>query len=160
MIRTSQTLLANAILRLKQGAGADTTEIRDQIVPWFIDDPEYPFSIHRIVDKGRILSGKKAGEWFGPSAAARSIQALCLDFDSGLKVYIGSDAGDIYEQDLFRVAKEGDKFTPVLILLGVRLGVENINSIYWDSLKGILQSPEGCGFSGGGPSPLLNFFGY
>lgn len=165
MIRTGQTLLANALLNLHLGRqwrfSEEANEKHEQIVSWFIDCPSHPFSIHRIVDKGRILSNKKAGEWFGPSAAARSIQALCNDFDSGLTVYIGSDSGDIYENDVFKVAKDDTGvFQPVLILLGVRLGVESINKLYWNSLKSILQSSESVGISGGRPSSSHYFFGF
>lgn len=165
MIRTGQTLLANALLNLHLGRqwrfSEEANEKHEQIVSWFIDCPSHPFSIHRIVDKGRILSNKKAGEWFGPSAAARSIQALCNDFDSGLSVYIGSDSGDIYENDVFKVAKDDTGvFQPVLILLGVRLGVENINKLYWNSLKSILQSSQSVGISGGRPSSSHYFFGF
>lgn len=165
MIRTGQTLLANALLNLHLGRqwrfSEEANEKHEQIVSWFIDCPSHPFSIHRIVDKGRILSNKKAGEWFGPSAAARSIQALCSDFDSGLSVYIGSDSGDIYENDVFKVAKDDTGvFQPVLILLGVRLGVESINKLYWNSLKSILQSSESVGISGGRPSSSHYFFGF
>lgn len=166
MIRTSQTLLANSLIRLKLGidwkfySNKENKE-HDEVVKWFIDSPEYPFSIHKIVEKGKLLSDKKAGEWFGPSAASRSIQSLTNEFDCGLSVYIGSDAGDIYEKDLFKISKSNDdEFKPTLILLGVRLGVENINSIYWDSLKNILGSIESCGISGGRPSSSHYFFGY
>jgi len=165
MIRTGQTLLANALLNLHLGRqwrfSGENNETHDQIVSWFIDCPSHPFSIHRIVDKGRILSSKKAGEWFGPSAAARSIQALCGEFDAGLKVHIGSNSGDIYENDVFKVAKDKDgNFQPILILLGVRLGIENINKLYWSSLKSILQSEESVGISGGRPSSSHYFFGF
>lgn len=165
MIRTGQTLLANALLNLHLGRqwrfGEESNEKHEQIVSWFIDCPSHPFSIHRIVDKGRLLSNKKAGEWFGPSAAAKSIQALCQEFESGLRVHIGSDSGDIYENDVFKVAKDEEgKFQPILILLGVRLGVENINKLYWDSLKAILQSSESVGISGGRPSTSHYFFGF
>lgn len=165
MIRTGQTLLANALLNLHLGRQwrftEETNEKHDEIVSWFIDCPSHPFSIHRLVDKGRLLSNKKAGEWFGPSAAARSIQALCEEFDSGLRVHIGSDSGDLYENDVFKVAKDEDgNFQPLLILLGVRLGIENVNKLYWDSLKSILQSHESVGISGGRPSSSHYFFGY
>jgi cysteine protease ATG4 len=165
MIRTSQTLLANALLKLKLGSeweysAEGENDVHDEVVRWFIDSPEEPFSIHKIVEKGRLLAGKKAGEWFGPSAAARSIQSLCAEYDCGLNVYIGSGVGDIYEPDLFKVFKKEGTFRPTLILLGVRLGVENINPIYWESLKSLLASGESCGISGGRPSSSHYFFGY
>lgn len=165
MIRTGQTMLANALIHLHLGREwrfrADADDKHDEIVSWFQDTPNRPFSIHNIVDQGRILSGKKAGEWFGPSAAARSIQALCAGFEAGLHVYIGSDSGDIYEQDLFKVTiDDNETFKPTLVLLGVRLGIDNVNAIYWDSLKDILSSSESVGIAGGRPSSSHYFFGY
>ncbi|CCH41822.1 putative cysteine protease atg4 [Wickerhamomyces ciferrii] len=165
MIRTSQSLLANALLNLHIGRDwrytGELNEMHNEIVSWFIDCPSHPFSIHKIVDKGKLLSNKKPGEWFGPSAAARSIQSLCNEFDSGVKVYIGSDSGDIYENDVFKVAKdENGVFKPILILLGLRLGIDNINPVYWDSLKAILNSKESIGIAGGRPSTSHYFFGF
>ncbi|KAH3675108.1 hypothetical protein WICPIJ_009364 [Wickerhamomyces pijperi] len=173
MIRTGQTLLANALMDLRLGrdyrfeledSNTQNQNTHDEIVSLFIDDPLFPFSIHNIVQKGKILSGKKAGEWFGPSATARSIQALCSENEDtvGLKAYIGSDSGDIYEKDVFKTAlgENGETFRPVLILLGVRLGVDNINSLYWSSLKDLLNMPQSVGISGGRPSSSHYFFGY
>ncbi|KAH3672431.1 hypothetical protein WICMUC_004267 [Wickerhamomyces mucosus] len=168
MIRTAQTLLANALLNLEFGRDFKfdlniRNEEHDKIVTWFADEPSQPFSIHKIVDQGKILSGKKAGEWFGPSAAARSIQSLCNEFKScGLNVYIGGDSGDIYERDFLAKAMgiKDDEFVPTLILLGVRLGVENVNSLYWQSLRDILSLEESVGISGGRPSSSHYFLGY
>jgi cysteine protease ATG4 len=166
MIRTGQTMLANALLHLHLGRDwryqpEQSSDKHDEIVSWFVDQPSRPFSIHNIVQKGRVLSGKKAGEWFGPSAAARSIQALCSEFDAGLQVFIGSDSGDIYEQDLFKVIKgDGGAFRPTLVLLGVRLGIDNVNILYWQSLKDLLGSSESVGIAGGRPSSSHYFFGY
>lgn len=167
MIRTGQTMLGNALLHLHVDRDwrydpSITCAKHDEIVSWFADTPSRPFSIHNIVEQGRVLSQKKAGEWFGPSATARSIQALCSTFDSGLQVYIGADSGDIYEQDLFKVVKDGQtgEFRPTLVLLGVRLGVDKVNSIYWQSLKELLALKQSVGIAGGRPSSSHYFFGY
>ena len=45
-----------------------------KILSQFADDPRAPFSIHKFVKHGEEACGKKPGEWFGPSAAARCIQ--------------------------------------------------------------------------------------
>ncbi|CDR40646.1 CYFA0S05e02828g1_1 [Cyberlindnera fabianii] len=167
MIRTGQSMLANALLIMKAGRtwrfdeGSTNNKTHDEIVSYFADDPSRPFSIHNIVDQGRALSGKKAGEWFGPSAIARSMQALCEQHDVGLRVYIGSDSGDVYEQDVFKVSRgSGEDFQPTLILLGVRLGIDQVNQVYWKSLKDILSSYQSVGIAGGRPSSSHYFFGY
>ncbi|ODV87607.1 hypothetical protein CANARDRAFT_187588, partial [[Candida] arabinofermentans NRRL YB-2248] len=180
MIRTSQSLLANALLNLQVGRDWRYTErsdlsVRDRkhcdIVSFFVDIPSAPFSIHNFVEQGVVCSNKKPGEWFGPSAAARSIQELCENnFDKcKLKVYLTS-SGDIYEDELLHLAKENedseiagadvDHFNPVLILAGIRLGVKNVNRLYWDFLKQTLSLSQSVGIAGGRPSSSHYFFGY
>lgn len=240
--------------------------VHDRIVSWFVDDPISPFSIHNFVKKGFVLCGKSSGEWFGPSAASRSIQALCEEFtEANLNVYIGDDSGEIYENDFLKILKlsnddncdqvdqefsqerevrsasdegqdtdqktvvEQDQVrdlddlevneeekeeekeneeinsekhleqipcdvqekvdkksqeksnkteqhdpqqeeylnhtskqeqTPVLILLGIRLGVDNVNKIYYPGLKSVLSLKQSVGIAGGRPSASHYFFGY
>ncbi|ODV93685.1 hypothetical protein PACTADRAFT_51451, partial [Pachysolen tannophilus NRRL Y-2460] len=178
MIRTSQSLLANTFLNLLVGRDwrynkneqdeqdeqgeQDGDDTHKRIISWFVDAPSAPFSIHNFVDKGITYSGKKAGEWFGPSAAARSIQVLCDDYkECGLKVYLSEDSGDIYEDELMNLLEnENGTVNPVLILCGVRLGVENVNPIYWDALKKTLAIPQSVGIAGGRPSSSHYFFGF
>lgn len=170
MIRTSQTLLANALVSLKlgrnwrlQGSAPEDMKVHWEIVEQFADSPDARFSIHNMVLYAAKYCGRRPGEWFGPSNAARSIEMLCNEsqVDTNLKVYISSDSGDIYEEDLLSSCYEKniDKFTPVLILCGVRLGVHNINKIYWEFLKLTLDLPYSVGIAGGRPSSSHYFLG-
>jgi len=45
-----------------------------EILSWFADHPEAPFSIHNFVRYGEISCATPAGQWFGPSAGSRCIQ--------------------------------------------------------------------------------------
>ncbi|SCU98466.1 LAMI_0F14774g1_1 [Lachancea mirantina] len=170
MIRTGQTLLGNALQRLKLGREYRvpenaTSEILSskelELVSWFEDKHDAPFSLHRFVEKGRKLSGKSAGEWFGPSATSLSIKALVEEFgyESGIDTcIISTDSADVYEEEMDQVFDKKSEAN-ILLLLGVKLGLSGVNERYWDSLKQLLASPQSVGISGGRPSSSLYFFG-
>ncbi|OAL71712.1 hypothetical protein A7D00_3741 [Trichophyton violaceum] len=157
MIRSGQALLANTLLFLRLGRdwrrGSKLQE-ESELVSLFADHPRAPFSIHRFVHHGATACGKCPGEWFGPSAASQCIQALVKSNPQvGLRVYITSDGSDIYEKQFKEVAcDESGGIQPTLILLGVRLGIDRVTPVYWDSLKALLRFPQSVGIAGGRPS--------
>jgi len=97
MIRSGQSLLANALASCQLGRGTfhpasftpspanaalewrrrDTGDSERRLLSLFADDPRAPFSIHNFVRHGAAACGKYPGEWFGPSATARCIQCVC-----------------------------------------------------------------------------------
>ncbi|KAK9474680.1 uncharacterized protein V1510DRAFT_411671 [Dipodascopsis tothii] len=158
MVRSAQTLLANA-LAATGAAGSERA-----LVQWFADDPRAPFSVHRFVHHGHVACGKYPGEWFGPSAAARCIQILAADFaPAGLAVHVASDAGDLYRADVLRLAAPAGAdgpWRPTLLLFGVRLGIDAVNSVYVPALQMCLALPQSIGIAGGRPSASHYFFAY
>ncbi|KIW00942.1 hypothetical protein, variant [Verruconis gallopava] len=164
MIRSGQSLLANALLILKLGRDwrlGDKPEEQSKLLSLFADDPHAPFSLHKFVEHGALECGKHPGEWFGPSATARCIQALTNNQkDLNLRVYISGDSPDIYEDVLFRIATSANgTFSPTLVLVGIRLGIDRITPVYWEALKSSLQLPQSVGIAGGRPSASHYFVG-
>lgn len=79
MIRSGQSLLANSLAMLRLGRewrltdGEKEQEHKD-LLALFADTPDAPLSLHKFVEHGAQACGKHPGEWFGPSATARSLQ--------------------------------------------------------------------------------------
>jgi cysteine protease ATG4 len=163
MIRSGQSLLANTLATLRLGRdwrrGSMPQEER-AIVSLFADDPKAPYSIHNFVKHGATACGKYPGEWFGPSATARCIQALANAFEPSLRIYSTENGADVYEDSFMKIAKpDGEPFHPTLILVGTRLGIDKINPVYWEALVASLQMSQSIGIAGGRPSSSHYFVG-
>lgn len=104
--------------------------------------------------------GKEVGEWFGPSTAAGALKTLANSFPPcGLAVVSATDSM-IYKSDVYAASnlqakgwsdtassggrrpsaassrasmQWGDK--AVLVLVGIRLGLDGVNPIYHESVK-------------------------
>lgn len=80
--------------------------------------------------------------------------------DINLRVYISEDSTDVYEDALLRTATASTgSFSPTLILVGIRLGIDRITPVYWEALKSSLQLPQSVGIAGGRPSASHYFVG-
>ncbi|KAJ9110646.1 hypothetical protein QFC19_001475 [Naganishia cerealis] len=154
-----------------------------QILSWFMDDPApmCPFSVHRMALAGKRL-GKEVGEWFGPSTAAGAVKTLANGFPlCGLAIVTATDS-TIYasqvvaasHQPLGEWAQLFDTLPVrrrppsgagewggqgVLILAGVRLGMEGVNPLYHDSIKALFTFPQFVGIAGGRPGSSYYFIG-
>ncbi|KAJ3903394.1 hypothetical protein F5879DRAFT_1037914 [Lentinula edodes] len=139
------------------------------ILPWFLDTPSElaPFSVHWMALAGKDL-GKDVGMWFGPSTAAGAIRSLVHAYsDAGLGVAVATD-GLLTQTDVY-AASHGTASTsyprrgkgaahtswgdrPVLVLFGIRLGLDGVNPIYYDTIKMLYTFPQSVGIAGGRPS--------
>ncbi|CAG8132937.1 unnamed protein product [Penicillium olsonii] len=180
MIRSGQALLANTLSILVLGRGENRpamlqTQANDPTPDWrrgekveeeskllslFADHPDAPFSIHRFVDRGANSCGKYPGEWFGPSATAKCIELLSTqDEPPHLRVYVTNDS-DVYEDKFTQVACDrSGKIQPTLILIGTRLGIDQVTTVYWHGLQSALKLPQSVGVAGGRPSASHYFLG-
>ncbi|GLB41114.1 putative cysteine protease [Lyophyllum shimeji] len=186
MLRTGQSLLANALVHLHLGRDwrrpphpVHTADYATyvQILTWFFDTPapEAPFSVHRMALAGKEL-GKEVGQWFGPSTAAGAIKTLVNSFpEAGLGVAVATD-GVLFQSDVFTGSHTGAPSLrsprrhlkalssswgdrPVLLLIGVRLGLDGVNPIYYDTIKLLYTFPQSVGIAGGRPSSSYYFVG-
>ena len=172
MIRSGQSLLANALLMLQLGrdwrykdiSPRSTPDQKEaQILSLFADSPSASFSIHRFVSHGAQHCNKHPGQWFGPSATASCIAALSKECaEAGLRVYVTPSSSDLYEDRFRSIAAASDTdntVTPTLILMGIRLGLDRITPVYHEALKRSLTYPQSIGIAGGRPSSSHYFVG-
>ena len=65
-----------------------------------------------------------------------------------LNVYVTYDT-DVYEEQFIKQASGSSGcIQPTLILLGLRLGIEHVTSVYWDGLRATLKWPQSVGIAG------------
>ncbi|KAH8111525.1 hypothetical protein DFH11DRAFT_1729456 [Phellopilus nigrolimitatus] len=199
MLRTGQSLLANALIHLHLGRDwrrpphpVHTADYATyvKILTWFFDspDPHCPFSVHRMALAGKDL-GKDVGSWFGPSTAAGAIKTLVHAFaEAGLGVSVATD-GVVYETDVLAASNAGPYMfrhsrmatsspstrrrrsgqpqslmsiwgqRPVLVLVGIRLGIDGVNPVYYEAVKALYTFPQSVGIAGGRPSSSYYFVG-
>ncbi|KAG6909205.1 hypothetical protein DXG01_001512 [Tephrocybe rancida] len=112
MLRTGQSLLANALIHLHLGRdwrrppnAVHTADYATyvKILTWFLDtlNKEAPFSVHCMASTGKEL-GTEVGNWFGPSTAAGGIRrTLVTAFpDAGLGIAVAT-SGVLFQSEVF-----------------------------------------------------------
>ncbi|KAG0282576.1 Cysteine protease atg4b [Linnemannia gamsii] len=121
MMRTGQSLLAQAFVQVLMGREwrvhhhDQPTQRRQgrrykEIVSWFVDESERPYSIHRIAKQGLALD-KRIGEWFGPSTVAHALKRLTKSHNGcPLKVIVPMD-GTVRVSSVLRAASSHTSHT-------------------------------------------------
>ena len=113
--------------------------------------------------------GTQPQAWF-----ATYSRALANDFAPANIAVVNAIDGVVYRSDVL-VAAGGPRpvsvlepsacsqshwCRPVLILINLRLGIDGVNPIYYESIKSIFTFPQSVGISGGRPSSSYYFVGF
>ncbi|XP_019873976.1 cysteine protease ATG4A isoform X2 [Aethina tumida] len=176
MLRCGQMVLGQAIVLNELGRDwVWDPDTKDQtylkILKKFEDSKKAPYSIHQIALMGES-EGKKVGEWFGPNTVAQVLKKLIKYDDSNLRIHVALDSAviisDINASDTSIKSPETTSITtklksvwvPLLLIVPLRLGLNEINPIYLPSLKKCLQFEQSAGIIGGKPDHALYFIGY
>ncbi|XP_063136364.1 cysteine protease ATG4A isoform X4 [Rattus norvegicus] len=158
-----------------------------RILQCFLDRKDCCYSIHQMAQMG-VGEGKSIGEWFGPNTVAQVIKKLAL-FDewNSLAVYVSMDntvviedikkmccvlpvgaadtAGESPPDSL--IASSQSKGTsapclawkPLLLIVPLRLGINQINPVYIEAFKECFKMPQSLGALGGKPNNAYYFIG-
>lgn len=165
-LRCGQMVLAQAMIELHLGRDWFwTPETKDptylKIVNRFEDNRKSPFSIHQIALMGDS-EDKRVGEWFGPNTVAQVLKKL-IKYDDwcSLVIHVALDNTLVTEEVINLCTNNiDDSWQPLLLVIPLRLGLGEINPIYFDGLKKCFEIPGNIGIIGGRPNQALYFIGY
>ena len=115
--------------------------------------------------------GKDVGQWFGPRTATGMIRCLVIAFpEAQLAVSVTTD-GVVFDSDVYAASNFGNdscrqhpscfcwSSRPILVLIGIRLGLEGVNPIYHEGITTLFTFPQSIGIPGGWPSSSYYFIG-
>lgn len=168
MLRCIQMLYSNTLTRHHFNRDwrwqDNTSSLYNSILRDFLDDPNGLYSIQQIAKAG-CSAGKDVGTWFGPNTACQSIKILKeFNKELDLSIQIVMDNFMCIE-DIKFYCKEDEKgnkkeWTPLLLMIPLRLGLNECNSVYYDTLKHCFTLPQSVGAVGGRPNSAFYFVGH
>lgn len=168
MLRCGQMLLAEAFLACQRTdtrtreVGASRNRNRKELLARFADTPEAPYSIHNVALRGGMMD-KQVGDWFGPNCMAQVIRSLSVDSaEKGLAIHVAMDGYVCIEEVLAMADAQanGGAWKPLLLLVPLRLGLDEISEKYNESLKEFFTCKQCLGAIGGRPNAAFYFVGH
>ncbi|XP_065162792.1 cysteine protease ATG4A isoform X2 [Atheta coriaria] len=172
MLRCGQMVLGQALVILHLGRdwlwdAISRDPVYLKILKKFEDNRHAPYSIHQIALMG-ASEGKEVGQWFGPNTIAQVLKRL-VKFDSwnSLVIHVALDntmiVNDIRELCFAENSPSNTsmrpQWKPLLLVVPLRLGLNEINPIYISGLKKCFKFPQSLGVIGGKPNLALYFIG-
>ena len=123
------------------------------ILPLFADDRSALFGIHQL----SMVSSedRPVGTWFGPNAVAQAIKKM-VQFDPQQRLNVQVAMNNVLILSDFPLTN----WRPLLLFLPVRLGINEINPTYFNSLKTCFELEQCVGVIGGRPNHALFYVGY
>ncbi|KAF5297750.1 hypothetical protein FQR65_LT09924 [Abscondita terminalis] len=171
MLRCGQMVLAQALMCLHLGRDwswepetKDTTYLK--ILQKFEDRRQAPFSIHQIALMG-ASEGKEVGQWFGPNTVAQVLKKLIIyDEWSSVAIHVALD-NTVIINEIKKLCLPQENSTnliknewkPLLLVVPLRLGLNEINPIYITGLQTCFTFKQSLGVIGGKPNLALYFIG-
>ncbi|RWS26296.1 cysteine peptidase 2 family C54 protein-like protein [Leptotrombidium deliense] len=136
-----------------------------RILSLFLDKKNCSYSIHQIAQMG-ASEGKPVGQWFGPNTIAQALKKLSIyDHWNDLAIHVALDNVIIID-DIKQLCKSkkqngelSDNWKSLLLFIPLRLGLTEINPIYFNSLKAVFKFKQSLGIIGGRPNHALYFVG-
>lgn len=135
-LRCGQMVVAECLQRLSLGRDFKWTksEASDQyldILPLFADERSALFGIHQLSS----VNSEPIGTWFGPNGVAQAIKKMtCFDPDQRLNVQVALN-NCLILSELKESSTVTGPWKPLLLFVPVRLGITEINPMYFSSLK-------------------------
>ncbi|XP_027225612.1 cysteine protease ATG4B isoform X1 [Penaeus vannamei] len=166
MLRCGQMVLAEALIRRHLGrdwtwesSTSDETYLR--ILSLFEDHKCATFSLHIMSQLG-VDEGKQIGEWYGPNTVAQVIRKLVI-FDewNNFSVNVALDNIVIMDEIKCSCQVEGERgWRPLLLFIPLRLGLSEMNPVYYSGIKKCFKMPQSLGLIGGKPNHASYFIGF
>lgn len=165
MIRSGQMILAETLLRhklgrnwrLSKGKNKHYSLAHKDILVYFLDLPNIncDFSIHRIVQLGMQYS-RIPGDWYGPETISLILKELVESHKIDISINIAKES-IIIEDNLYKLFENNNG---LLLLIPLRLGLNEVNKLYRKSLYKFLEFPQSVGFIGGKPGRSIYCVGH
>lgn len=142
-------------------------DLKNLVIPLILDNSskhEAPFSIHNIVEIGKEILQKGAGEWYGAHSISQVIRLVNDKYNhqyyKKFKI-ITFNEGVVYRSEINWVFENYvENNIGLLVIIPIRLGLNKIDKVYYSQIKSALSNRLSVGILGGKKSYAMYYVGY